>query len=121
MFLLVLLARLICSTVQGGEKEKLKLAATTSPLHPALRRALESIAPVFEEMLEEQGWFDTPERWTKILEFIGDEELRETLSTRVSSIVHGFAARVQQLLMVIVTVFVAVGGKAQVEGLSAMG
>lgn len=105
------------ASLQGGEKEKLKLAATTSPLHPALRRALESIEPVFAEMLEEQGWLDTPERWTKILELIGDEELRETLSTRVS-IVTIFAARVR---FVIRMGMIAVGGKAQVEGLSAMG
>ena len=69
---------------QGGEKEKLKLTATSSPLHPALRRAMESIEPVFEEMLEEQGWLDTPERWTKFLELIGDEELRVNISSRVS-------------------------------------
>ena len=78
--------------MQGGEKEKSKLAATSSPLHPALRRALEEhIAPVFKEMVEEQGWLDSPERWTKVLDLIGDEDIKATLSARVSSSPLSFA------------------------------
>ena len=54
-------------------------------MHPALRRALdEHIAPVFQEMAEEQGWLSSPERWCKVLDLISDADVRETLDTRVS-------------------------------------
>ncbi len=72
---------------QGGEKDKTKLAATSLPLHPSLRRALEEgLSPVFDQLVDEQGWLESPERWTKVLEMLTDQDLRETLHNRVRGI-----------------------------------
>jgi hypothetical protein len=72
-------------SLQGGEKDKIKLAATSTPLHPSLRRAFEeSICPIFETLIEEQGWLDSPDRWSKVLELIPDEDIRASLHARVS-------------------------------------
>ena len=76
---------------QGGEIEKTRLTATSLPLHPSLRRAFEDeISPIFETLLVEQGWLDNAESWSKVLDLLPDEDLRETLATKVRMPSRGF-------------------------------
>jgi len=52
-----------------------------SPLHPMLRRAVNTLLPVFLEMLdtEEQGFLDTEKGMEDVLVYVGDEALKSKL------------------------------------------
>lgn len=78
---------------KGGEKEKGgKMSALSGTLHPALRRAAREIEEVFEDMIEEQGWFDG-DRMGMILNHIPDEKTKDLLQERVSRTMACFRSR----------------------------
>lgn len=49
-------------------------------MHPAIQRAYDILEPYFVQVcVKNQGLFDRPERWLKVLEMVPHSELRETL------------------------------------------
>ena len=64
---------------KGGDKDKTKLDAVRTPLHPALDRAYEDVLrPEFYRILEheEQGWFEA-ESMEKMLDMVGDPDIKQ--------------------------------------------
>jgi len=64
------------SCYQGKEKKINVSMNQYGHMHPSMQRAYEQLLPYFEDLLESQGWMDTPEACDKILEFI-DPSLRD--------------------------------------------
>ena len=60
-------------SVYMGKEKKVIMGST---IHPSLQRAYEQLLPYFEDMLESQGWLDTPAQCDKFLEYI-DPSVRE--------------------------------------------
>lgn len=64
---------------KGGDKDKTKLDAIRTPLHPALNRAYEDVLfPAFDELMEDQGWLDE-ESMGKTLDLVNDADIKMRL------------------------------------------
>ncbi|TMW57238.1 hypothetical protein Poli38472_003163 [Pythium oligandrum] len=76
------------SLVEGNENAKRKVHLK-EPLHPSLDRAYRILEPMFEELIlsdEGQGVFCSEKQWIKLLDMIPDEDLRDQLLHRWSSL-----------------------------------
>eukprot|EP00802_Teleaulax_amphioxeia_P012496 Tamp_12539.p1 GENE.Tamp_12539~~Tamp_12539.p1 ORF type:complete len:428 (-),score=116.25 Tamp_12539:503-1786(-) len=61
---------------KGGDKDKTRLDAVRGPLHPALSRAYEDVLyPKFEELIEDQGWFDE-DSMERTLDLVNDPAIK---------------------------------------------
>jgi len=64
---------------KGGDKDKTKLDAIRTPLHPALHRAYEEVLfPAFGELMEDQGWLDE-DSMERTLDLVNDAEIKARL------------------------------------------
>eukprot|EP00741_Cyanophora_paradoxa_P025069 tig00000342_g24197.t1 len=66
---------------KGSENNKNKAIYMTYPMHPSLARSLRLVEPLFTRLVEEQGYFDGPEQWERVLALIPDDaaDLRDLL------------------------------------------
>jgi len=71
-------------TLISGNENSSNRVALSSPMHPAVERAMPHMHTVFEEMVlpeSGQGLLADEERWTRVLNHVPNEEIRERLST----------------------------------------
>ncbi|KAJ3355969.1 primase, DNA, polypeptide 1 (49kDa) [Entophlyctis luteolus] len=72
--------------VKGGEEHAKRVSLNAKAMHPSLRKAVEILTPVFtQRIIENQDVLTSPEKWTKVLSMIPDDESKKILSERWSS------------------------------------
>eukprot|EP01137_Pigoraptor_chileana_P000171 Opistho-2@35874 len=74
------------TVVRGGDGKAKKSMFYGNEIHPSLQRASNILHDHFDSVIvRDQGHFDTPERWEKVLQLVGDEELKARLKDTFAS------------------------------------
>lgn len=69
--------------IKGGEQQVRKVNLK-KPIHPSVMASVEIINEYFQDIVNEQGYLETPEQWRKVLQLIPLRSLREELDQEFS-------------------------------------
>ncbi|XP_075969435.1 DNA primase small subunit [Anticarsia gemmatalis] len=72
--------------ITGGDNQNKKVHLGSDSLHSSIRRALSIIDKYFDQLLQDQEFFSTPDRLEKLLKMIPDETLRSQVQKSIESL-----------------------------------